>query len=37
VITQPRTEWWIRVVLDDLPLGWVLVDEKAVKLSGRAF
>jgi hypothetical protein len=37
VVTQPRTEWWIRVVLDSVPVGWVMVDEKAVKQSGRSF
>ena len=37
VITQPKTEWWIRVVLDRVPVGWVMVDEKAVKQSGRSF
>jgi hypothetical protein len=37
VITQPKTEWWIRVVVDRVPVGWVMVDEKAVKQSGRSF
>ncbi len=36
VVTQPKTEWWIRVVLDR-PVGWVMVDEKALKQSGRSF
>jgi hypothetical protein len=35
-ITQPKTEWWIRVVLDGVPVGWVMVDEKTVKQSGRS-
>jgi len=36
VITQPKTEWWIRIVLNRAPVGWVMVDEKAVKESGRS-
>lgn len=36
-ITQPKTEWWIRVVLDRVPVGWVMVDERAVEQSGRSF
>lgn len=35
--TKPKTEWWIRVVRDRIPIGWVLVDEKSVKQSGRRF
>jgi hypothetical protein len=35
--TRPETEWWIRVVVDRLPVGWVMVDGKAVKQSGRTF
>jgi hypothetical protein len=37
VNTQPKTEWWIRVVLDRVPVGWTMVDEKAIKQSGRSF
>jgi hypothetical protein len=37
VVTQPKTEWWIRLVLDRVPVGWVMVDEKNVKQSGRSF
>ena len=37
VVTQPKTEWWIRIVKDRAPLGWVMVDEKTVKQSGRSF
>ena len=37
VVSQPKTEWWIRVVLDRVPAGWAMVDEKAVKQSGRSF
>jgi hypothetical protein len=37
VVAQPKTEWWIRIGLDRVPIGWVMVDEKAVKQSGRSF
>jgi hypothetical protein len=36
-ISQPKTEWWIRLVLDRVPVGWVLVDQTTVKESGRSF
>jgi hypothetical protein len=36
VITRPKTEWWIRIVLNRVPVGWVMVDEKTVKESGRS-
>jgi hypothetical protein len=26
-----RTEWWIRIVMDGIPVGCVMVDEKTVK------
>jgi hypothetical protein len=35
--TEPKTEWWIRVALDRIPIGWVMVDEKAIKQTGRTF
>jgi hypothetical protein len=35
--SKPKTEWWIRVVVDRAPVGWVMVDGKAVKQSGRTF
>jgi hypothetical protein len=35
--SKPKTEWWIRVVVDRLPVGWVIVDGKAIKQSGRTF
>lgn len=37
VMSQPKTEWWIRLVLDRVPLGWVVVDGTTVKESGRSF
>jgi hypothetical protein len=35
--SKPKTEWWIRVVVDRVPVGWIMVDGKAVKQSGRTF
>jgi hypothetical protein len=35
--SKPKTEWWIRVVVDRVPVGWVMVDGKTVKPSGRTF
>ena len=35
--TQPKTEWWIRVVVDRLPVGWAMVDGSAIQESGRSF
>ena len=37
VITQPKIEWWIRLVRDRVPVGWVLVDDKALKEVRRLF
>ncbi len=37
VVTPPRTEWWIRVVVEGVPAGWIMVDDKAIKESGREF
>lgn len=37
VVSEPRTEWWVRVVNDGKPVGWVLVDERRVKVVGRSF
>lgn len=34
---QPKTEWWIRVVADGAPAGWVMVDDKTVKEKERTF
>jgi hypothetical protein len=35
-VTQPKTEWWIRLVLDGAPVGWVMVDENTVEQNGRS-
>lgn len=37
VVTRPKTEWWIRIVVDSVPVGWVLVDDKSLKLTDRSF
>lgn len=37
VVSQPATEWWIRVVVDGEPIGWLLVEDETVKLSRRSF
>ena len=37
VATKPKIEWWIRVVVDRVPVGWALVDGKAIKQNGRTF
>jgi hypothetical protein len=37
VMSQAKTEWWIRLVSDRVPLGWVVVDGTTVKESGRSF
>jgi hypothetical protein len=35
--TEPKTEWWIHIVLSDGSKGWVLVTESTVKLVNRQF
>ena len=37
MLNKPKTEWWIRVVVGRVPVGWVIVDGKAIKQSGRTF
>lgn len=37
MIQKPRTAWWIQVVLDGSPAGWLLVEDGAVKQLGRSF
>ncbi len=36
-LNQPKTEWWIRLVVAGRPAGWVMVGEATVKESGRSF
>jgi hypothetical protein len=35
--TEPKTEWWIHVVLPDNSAGWLLVTDSKVKLVDREF
>jgi hypothetical protein len=34
---MPTIEWWIRTILDDQYVGWLLVDDRVVKLVRRRF
>jgi hypothetical protein len=36
VISQPKTEWWIRVLVDGASLGWVLVEDRTLRLTVRS-
>lgn len=37
VATKPETEWWIRMVLNDTPVGWLRVEDASIKLIDRQF
>jgi hypothetical protein len=37
VATKPKTEWWIRVIVDRAPIGWAIVDGKGIEQNGRTF
>ena len=37
LVNEPKTELWIRLTQDLKPVGWVLVDEKRIKVVGRSF
>ncbi len=37
VDVKPKTEWWVQVVLNGRPAGWLLVDGKNVRERGRTF
>lgn len=34
---EPKTEWWVQVLLKGRPEGWLLVDGKTVREEGRTF
>jgi hypothetical protein len=34
---EPKTEWWVQVVLEGQPKGWLIVDGKNVREDGRTF
>lgn len=37
LVTEPEVEWWIRLVSDDRPLGWLLLTDKTAKVVDREF
>ncbi len=36
-VEEPVLEWWIRVTRDDVPAGWLLVEEDVVRQGARDF
>jgi hypothetical protein len=34
---EPQTEWWVQVMLEGRPDGWLLVDGRNVREEGRTF
>ena len=36
VISQPKTEWWIHVLVHGQSLGWVLVEGGTIEVNGRS-
>lgn len=37
VLGEPKTEWWIRIVVGGVPTGWVMVEQATIQVSGRSF
>jgi hypothetical protein len=37
LLTEPEVEWWIRLVADDRPLGWLLLTDKTAVVVDRDF
>ena len=37
MLASPQTEWWVRITIDDKPVGWVRVDEERVSVVDRRF
>lgn len=35
--TEPETEWWVQVMLEGRPIGWLLVDGSDLREEGRTF
>lgn len=35
--TEPETEWWVQVLLEGRPSGWLLVDGSGLREEGRTF
>lgn len=37
LLNQPRTEWWVRVLANGRPAGWVLVSDSTIQVIDRRF
>lgn len=37
LVADPEVEWWIRLVNDDGPLGWLLLTDKTARVVDREF
>jgi hypothetical protein len=37
LVAEPTVEWWIRLVNDDKPIGWLLLTDKTAKVVDREF
>lgn len=37
LLREPAVEWWVRLVSDDKPMGWLLLTGKTAKVVGREF
>lgn len=37
LVTEPAVEWWVRLVNDDKPIGWLLLTDRTAKVVDREF
>lgn len=37
LVSEPAVEWWVRLVSDDKPIGWLLLTDKTAKVVDREF
>jgi hypothetical protein len=37
LVTEPAVEWWVLLVSDDKPIGWLLLTDKTAKVVNREF
>jgi hypothetical protein len=37
VVTEPVLEWWVQLVSDDKPIGWLILTDKTAKVVDREF
>lgn len=37
LLSEPAVEWWVRLVSDDKPMGWLLLTDKTAKVVDREF